>query len=230
MFVENMENNDDWLSSNKTWKKWNRIIVGELLSYAGVDFKKPIDKERLVKEFKRRKKLKDMKLDNNRKQATQKRSIKHPKHLKQVENSPKWKEFTNLKPWTYMTYKCREYGEKDGHKLMNAIISQKKSYNNEQERKRMKKTKEMNSKCLLGGVETSISHEMNNVNEVMASNTQVTQEHNNNNYEFCIDSNDISKENEFKKPNNNIDNYVEENRWEYSNECNKWEVGGLSGN
>ncbi len=50
-----MENNDDWLSSNKTWKKWNTIIVGELLSYAGIDFKKPTDEERLVKEIKRRK-------------------------------------------------------------------------------------------------------------------------------------------------------------------------------
>ncbi len=31
------------------------------------------------------------------------------------------------------------YGEKDGHKLMKAIIAQKKSYNNEQEKKRQKK-------------------------------------------------------------------------------------------
>ncbi len=30
-----------------------------------------------------------MKLDNNRKQATQKRKIKHPDHLKQVENNKK---------------------------------------------------------------------------------------------------------------------------------------------
>jgi hypothetical protein len=34
-FVLNMENNDDWLASNKTWKKWTRIGDGELLSYAG---------------------------------------------------------------------------------------------------------------------------------------------------------------------------------------------------
>jgi hypothetical protein len=34
-----------------------------------------------------------------------------------------------------MAYKSRHYGEKDGHKLMMAIIAQKKSYNNEQERK-----------------------------------------------------------------------------------------------
>jgi hypothetical protein len=47
-----------------------------------------------------------MKLDNNRKQAAQKRSIEYPNHLKQVENNKKWKEFTNLKPGTYMTYKA----------------------------------------------------------------------------------------------------------------------------
>jgi hypothetical protein len=67
-----MENNDDWLASNKTWNKWTRIRDGELLSYAGIDFQKPIDEERLVKEIKRRKKLNDMKLDNNRKQAREK--------------------------------------------------------------------------------------------------------------------------------------------------------------
>ena len=40
-----------------------------------------------------------------------------------------------------MTYKNRQYGKKDGHKLMKAIIAQKKSYNNEQERKRQKNQK-----------------------------------------------------------------------------------------
>ena len=60
-----MENNDDWLASNKTWKKWTRIGDGELLSYAGINFQKPIDEERLVKEIKRRKKLNNMKLENN---------------------------------------------------------------------------------------------------------------------------------------------------------------------
>ncbi len=65
--MENMENNTDWLASNKTWKKWTTIGVGELLSYAGINVKKPTDEERLVQEIKRRKKLNDMKLDNNRK-------------------------------------------------------------------------------------------------------------------------------------------------------------------
>jgi hypothetical protein len=52
-----------------------------------------------------------------------------------VKNNKKWKEFTNLKPGTKMTYKGRQYGEKDEHKLMKAIIAQMKSYNDDQERK-----------------------------------------------------------------------------------------------
>ncbi len=97
-----------------------------------------------------------------------------------------------------MTYKSRQNGEKDGHKLMKAIIAHKKSYNNEQERKRQKKSKEMNSKTLLEGAEGNVGNEINNIDLVMASNTQVTQDHNNNNYEFCVDSNDISKKVNFK--------------------------------
>ncbi len=82
-----------------------------------------------------------------------------------------------------MIYKSTQYGDKDGHKLMNAIIAQKKSYNNEQQRKRQKKTKEMNAQFFLGGIEGNVGNEINNIDLVMASNTQVTQEHNNNNYE-----------------------------------------------
>ncbi len=66
-----------------------------------------------------------------------------------------------------MTYKSRQYGEKDGHKLMKAIIAQMKSYNNEQERKRQKKSKEMNSKTLIGGIEGNVCNEMNNIDLVM---------------------------------------------------------------
>jgi hypothetical protein len=58
-----------------------------------------------------------------------------------VENDKKWKQFTNLKPGTYMTYTSRQYGEKDKHKLMKAIIAQKMSYNDERERKRQKNLK-----------------------------------------------------------------------------------------
>jgi hypothetical protein len=31
-------------------------------------------------------------------------------------------------------------------------------------------------------------------------------------------------------PNIDIENYVEQDRWDYSNECNKWEGGGLRNN
>jgi hypothetical protein len=108
----------------------------ETYTPAGIDFQKPIDEERLIKEIKRRKKLNDMKLDNKRKQAAQKRSMEYLNDLKQVENNKKWKEFTNLKPGTYMAYNSRQYGEKDGHKSIKAIFAQKRSYNDEQERKR----------------------------------------------------------------------------------------------
>jgi hypothetical protein len=49
----------------------------------------------------------------------------------------------------------------------------------------------MSSITLLGGIEGNVGNEMNNIDLVMASNTQVTQDHNNNNYELCVD--DISK-------------------------------------
>jgi hypothetical protein len=91
-----------------------------------------------------------MKLDNNIKQAVQKRRIEYPDQLKQVENNKKWREFTNLKSGTKMAYKCRQYSEMDEHKWMKAIIAQMKSYNNEQERKRQK-NKEMNAKNVLEG-------------------------------------------------------------------------------
>jgi hypothetical protein len=40
-----------------------------------------------------------------------------------------------------MAYKGRQYGEKDEHKLMKAIIAQMKSYNNKHERKSQKMKK-----------------------------------------------------------------------------------------
>ncbi len=92
----------------------------------------------MVKEIERRKNLNDRILEDNRRQAAQKRSIEYLDQLKEVENNKKWKEFTNLKPGTKMTYKGRQYGEKDEHKLMKAIIAQMKSYYDDQERKRKK--------------------------------------------------------------------------------------------
>ncbi len=49
-----------------------------------------------------------------------------------------------------MTYKSRQYSEKDEHKLMKAIIAQKKSYNVEQDRKRQKKYRNECQKFIRG--------------------------------------------------------------------------------
>jgi hypothetical protein len=46
---------------------------------------------------------------------------------------------------------------------------------------------------LLGGIEGNVGNEINDIDLVMASNTQVTQDHKNNDYELCVDSNYISK-------------------------------------
>ncbi len=107
-----MDDNDDWLANNRTWEKWTGLGKVGSLSYAGINFHKPKDEERLIKEIKSTEKLDDNKLEDNRRQVSQKRSIEYPEQLKQVENNKKWKEWTDLKPGTKMTYEGREYGEK----------------------------------------------------------------------------------------------------------------------
>jgi hypothetical protein len=92
---------------NRTWKKWTGLGEGGSLSYAGINFHKPKDEEQLLKEIKRRKKLNYKKLEDDRRQAAQKRSIEYPDQLKQVENNKIWTEITDLKPETKMTYKGR---------------------------------------------------------------------------------------------------------------------------
>jgi hypothetical protein len=53
------------------------------------------------------------------------------------------------------------------------------------------KDKKNEHQKMLGGIEGNVGNEINNIDLVMASNTQVNQEHNYNNYELCVDSNDI---------------------------------------
>ncbi len=62
-----------------------------------------------------------------------------------------------------MTYKSRQYSEKDEHKLIKAIVAQKKNYNNGQEMKRQLKIKEINAKYLLKGIEGNVSDVLNNI-------------------------------------------------------------------
>jgi hypothetical protein len=58
----------------------------------------------------------------------------------------------------------------------------------------------MNSKTLSGGIEGNIDNEINNIDLVMAFNTKVTQDHNNNNYELCVDSINKPKRVNLKSP------------------------------
>jgi hypothetical protein len=51
----------------------------------------------------------------------------------------------------------------------------------------------MNAKNSLEGIEGNVGDVINNIDLVIAENTQESQEHNNSNYELCVDSNDIEK-------------------------------------
>jgi hypothetical protein len=76
---------------------------------------------------------------------------------------------------------------------------------------------------LLEGIEGNAGDVINNIDLVIADNTQESQEHNTNNYELCADSNDIAKKGALIMPNIDIEKCLEQDRWDYSNECNKWE-------
>ncbi len=109
-----------------------------------------------------------------------------------------------------MTYKGRQYGEKDEHKLMKAIIAQMKSYNDEQEKKT--KNKKMKAENALEGVEGNIGDVSNKIDLVMAANTKESQENNNSTYESCVDSNNIAKNGALIMPNFDIEDNVEQDR------------------
>jgi hypothetical protein len=51
----------------------------------------------------------------------------------------------------------------------------------------------MNAKHALKGIEGIDSDVSNNIDLEMAANTKESQGHNNNNYELCVDSNNITK-------------------------------------
>jgi hypothetical protein len=72
--------------------------------------------------------------------------------------------------------------------------------------------KEINAKNSLEGVEGNVGDVLNNIDLVMAANKQESQEHSNNNYELCVDSNGIAKKDALIMPNIDIKNYVEQDR------------------
>ncbi len=89
-----------------------------------------------------------------------------------------------------------------------------------------KKVKERNAKSALEGIKGNVGDVSHNIDLLNAANRQESQEHNNNNYELCVDRNDIAKKGAFIMPNIDIENNVEQDRWDYHNEYNKWERGG----
>jgi hypothetical protein len=95
-------------------------------------------------------------------------------------------------------------------------------------REKAKTIKEMKAKTLLEGIEGNVGNVSNNIDLVMAANTQESQECNNNNYESCVDSNNIARKGALIMPNIDIENNIEQDRWDYSSEYNKWEGGGGS--
>ncbi len=83
---------------------------------------------------------------------------------------------------------------------------------------------------MLEGIEENVVDVLNNIDLVMAANTHESQENNKNNYELCVAGNNIAKKGALTMPNIDIENYLEQDRWDYSNECNEWEGGGIRNN
>ncbi len=125
-----------------------------------------------------------------------------------------------------MTYKGRQYSEMDELQLMKAITAQMKSYSNGQERKRQFFFKEMKAKNVLNGIEGNVGDVSNKIDLVMAANTKESQENNSNNYESCVDSNNIAKKGALIMSNIDIEDNVEQDRQDYTNKHNGWEGGG----
>jgi hypothetical protein len=67
----------------------------------------------------------------------------------------------------------------------------------------------MKAKNALEGTEGNVGDVSNNLDLVMAANTKESQENNNNNYESCVDSNDIAKKGALIMPNIDIEDNVE---------------------
>jgi hypothetical protein len=70
-------------------------------------------------------------------------------------------------------------------------------------------------------MEGNVGDVSNKIDLVMAANTKGSQEINNNNYESCVDSNDIAKKDALIMPNIYIEDNIEQERWDYTNEYNK---------
>jgi hypothetical protein len=76
-------------------------------------------------------------------------------------------------------------------------------------REKDKQNKEMKAKNALEGIEGNVGEVCNKIDLVMATNTKGSQEININNYESCVDGNDIAKKGALIMPNIDIEDSVE---------------------
>jgi hypothetical protein len=88
-------------------------------------------------------------------------------------------------------------------------------------KKEKEKFKEMNASEALEGKEGNISDVSNKIDLVMAANTNESKEINNNDNESCVDGNDIAKKGAEIMSNIDIEENVEQERWNYTNKYNK---------
>jgi hypothetical protein len=80
----------------------------------------------------------------------------------------------------------------------------------------------MKAENALEGIEGNISDVSKKIDWVMAANTKGSQKNNNNNYESCVDGSDNTKKGAEIMPDVDIEENVEQGRWDYINEY-KWE-------
>jgi hypothetical protein len=95
-------------------------------------------------------------------------------------------------------------------------------------KKEKEKIQEMNAAEGLEGIEWNVSDISNKIDLVMAADTKESPEINNNNYESCVDGNDITKKGAVIMPIIDIVDNVEQERWVYTNKYNEWEGGDFS--
>jgi hypothetical protein len=76
----------------------------------------------------------------------------------------------------------------------------------------------MKAKNALQGIEINVGDVSNKIDLVMGANTKGSQEINKNNYESCVDGDNIAKKGASIMPNIDIEDNVEQDRWDYTKE------------
>jgi hypothetical protein len=79
----------------------------------------------------------------------------------------------------------------------------------------------MKAENVLEGKEGNIGDVSNKIDLVMAANTKGSQDINNNNYESCVDGNNIAKKGALIMHNIDIEDNIEQERRNYTNKYNK---------